>query len=80
MKLGLFAALILVAACSPPQTSRPSDNRTAGTPPTSESRTTPNTVNRDAYECEREAALSGAGGKAEAFNRCMRARGHGSKQ
>lgn len=36
-----------------------------------------NTIGQDAYECEREAVLSNvAGGKAEAFNSCMRTRGH----
>jgi uncharacterized lipoprotein YajG len=76
MKLGLFAALLLLAACSPPQTSRPSGNRTAGTPSTSQSTASPNTVSQDAAECERQAAVSAsAGSRAQAFNDCMKARG-----
>lgn len=37
----------------------------------------PNSISQDAYQCEREAAMSNvAGGKSEAFNSCMRSRGH----
>ncbi len=46
-----------------------------GSGPQEETRST-NTFGRDAYECEREAAIAGvAGSKAEVFNSCMRARG-----
>jgi len=75
MKLELLIAmLLLVASCAGPPPYAPGSG--AGTSPIGEN---PNNVSRDAYECEREAALSGAGDKAEAFNRCMQARGHGSK-
>jgi hypothetical protein len=76
MKLGLFAAMLLLASCASPRPYPPGPN--TGASPTSENKNA-NMFSRDAYECEREAALSGAGGKAEAFNKCMRARGHGSK-
>src|SRR5918996_714019 len=36
--------------------------------------------NRDLSECEREAALSSAGSKAQALDSCMRARQHAPKQ
>jgi len=77
MKLGLLAAILLLSSCAGPRPYSPGPN--TGGIPTSEIKNA-NMFSRDAYECEREAALSGAGGKAEAFNRCMRARGHGSKR
>jgi hypothetical protein len=36
---------------------------------------TPNSFRTDATDCERQAALAGAGGKSAAFESCMRARG-----
>jgi hypothetical protein len=77
MKLALIAAIILLAGCAaaPPYRSAPYDSGTTN----SETKSA-NTFNRDAYDCEREAALSGAGSKAEAFNSCMRSRGHTPKR
>jgi len=80
MKLGLLAAMILLTGCVPPRPYPPAPAGSRSAPassfPDAETGST-NTFNRDAYECEREAAMSGvAGGKAEVFNNCMRARGH----
>lgn len=55
----------------------PADNRPA--PPPVDSRATGNVTSgitqQDAADCERKAALSAsAGGRAEAFNNCMKAR------
>ncbi|MET0690060.1 MAG: hypothetical protein ABWZ38_03445 [Candidatus Binatia bacterium] len=76
MKLVFFVGLLLLAGCAPPPSPYPAgpyDSRSA--PPSNESRST-NTLNQDASECERKAALSaGAGSRAEAFNNCMKARG-----
>jgi hypothetical protein len=75
MKRGFLAALMLLAACAPPQTSRPGASRSTGTPAPGETRTT-NTVSQDAAECERQAAISAsAGNRAQALNDCMKARG-----
>ena len=81
MKLGLLTALIFLAGCAAPRPypPRPVDRRNTNYESTNviiENRS-PNSIRQDAYECEREAALSSvAGGKAEAFNSCMRSRGH----
>jgi len=79
VKFGVIAAMILLAGCVPPRSYR----RTPTTGASAESRNqgagaeSVNTFSRDAYECEREAAIAGvAGSKAEVFNNCMRARGH----
>jgi hypothetical protein len=36
----------------------------------------PVSLSQDATECERQAILAGPGGKAAAFDSCMRAKGH----
>jgi len=64
MKIVIFATAMLLAGCVNPRPSELNDRRSTGA----------NNPNRDAYECEREAALSSAGSKAQAFDRCMRAR------
>jgi len=65
MKIGLFAALMLLAGCAAgPPMSRPSESRTTGN------------FSQDANECERKAILAGPGNKAAAFDSCMRAKGH----
>jgi len=64
MKIVIFAAAMLLAGCVNPRPSELNDRRSTST----------NNFNRDASECEREAALSSAGSKAQAFDRCMRAR------
>jgi hypothetical protein len=84
MKFGLFAAMLLLAGCVAPRpyTPAPAGSRGANSEliNPNEGSKNANTFSQDAYECEREAALSSAGGKAEAFNRCMRTRGHGSRR
>jgi hypothetical protein len=64
MKFVLFAAMLLLAGCT----------ASPGPPGPIESKNT-NTFSRDATDCERKAALAGAGKKAEAFDSCMKARG-----
>ena len=64
MKVVLFAAAMLLAGCA---SVRPVERNDA-------SNTTTSDYNRDISECEREAALSSAGSKAQAFDSCMRAR------
>ena len=54
---------ICLASCSPAQPLGTSE-------PKSDS-----AYNRDLTECEREAAFAGAGGKQQAFDNCMKARG-----
>jgi len=70
IKLTLIAALLfLLPACAtqpPPPPPRPIVSST--TP-------APNSFRTDATDCERQAALAGAGGKSAAFETCMRARG-----
>ena len=85
-KLLFLVGLILVAGCTAPRpyTPEPVDSRSA--PPSTETRTVPpsggtgttNTLSRDASDCERQAALSTAGNKAEAFNNCMKVRRGGN--
>jgi hypothetical protein len=73
MKTKLLAVTILLAGCVPPRPSPPGQYDSKTLPPPNESRNT-NTLGRDASDCERKAALSTAGNKAEAFNNCMKAR------
>ena len=87
MKLGLLAAMLLIASCAPSQPYRPgpaspSGSASGGTNAGTSgggitSQTKPaNSYSQDAVECERKAALSQAGSKGEAFASCMRSRGH----
>jgi hypothetical protein len=62
MRIVLFAAAMLLAGCAASRPSGPNDTRSA--------------YDRDLSECEREAALSSAGSKAQALDSCMRARQH----
>ena len=62
MRIALFAAGMLLVGCA---ASRPTQMK---------QETNTSTYNRDVSECEREAAFSSAGSKAQAFDRCMRAR------
>jgi hypothetical protein len=71
MKIALLAAAILLAGCA----STPRPSKLSDAPSTSTSN-----YNRDTSECEREAALSSAGSKAQAFNSCMRARNQTPKR
>jgi hypothetical protein len=66
MRVLLFAAAILLAGCAGPRSSGLNDART--------------NYDRDLSECERGAALSSAGNKAQALDTCMRARKHAPKQ
>jgi hypothetical protein len=63
MKIVLIIATLFLAGCTTSQSSSPQ-------PKTSSA----DTYSRDMAECEREAALSGAGSKAQAFSNCMKAR------
>ena len=81
MKLILLAAILFFAGCAAPSPypTQPADSSGAASGNRSVIINNPggSRIRQDAYECEREAAMSGvAGAKAEAFNRCMRARGH----
>jgi len=74
MKLNLIAALLfLLPACAtqPPPPPRPTVSST---------NPTPNSFRTDTTDCERQAALAGAGGKSAAFESCMRARGRTPSQ
>ncbi len=66
MKILILAAAVFLTACANPQLYQRGDTKT----------TTTSNFDRDAAECEREAALSSAGSKAQAFAACMRARNH----
>jgi hypothetical protein len=73
MKIGLLAALMLLAACAAPAPSPTGAARSA--PPAAGESPGSNTASQDAVECERQAAISAsAGSRAEAFNNCMKAR------
>jgi len=77
MKKIVAVALIFLAGCAAPRPYTPQTIDSGIAPPPSETRTVPaptNTLSRDASDCERQAALSTAGSKAEAFNNCMKAR------
>ena len=82
MKKIVPVALIFMAGCAAPRPYTPQTIDSGIAPPPSETRTVPaptenkttNTLSRDASDCERQAALSTAGSKAEAFNNCMKAR------
>ena len=87
MKLGLLAAMLLVAGCAPSQPYRSGSGTYSGSTGSGSSAGTSssgitsqprpaNGYSQDAVECERKAALSQAGGKGEAFANCMRSRGH----
>lgn len=76
MKFALFAFLLLIASCVPPQPPRPGLDPYGGTGGTTGSGRASANLSRDAAACEREAILAGPGGKAAAFDSCMRARGH----
>ena len=77
MKLSLIAALLfLLPACATQQPPPPPPPPTVSNAnPTSSANPAPNTFRTDATDCERQAALAGAGGKSAAFETCMRARG-----
>ncbi|GEM_PF-1783693 len=87
MKLLFAGVLLLVASCAPPprpypnpaaagayeNRSAPPENRSVPVP--ADNRPAAGTTQQNAADCERKAALSAsAGGRAEAFNNCMKAR------
>jgi len=86
MKLLFLAALLFCASCAPPprpyanppagpyeNRSGSLDNRSAPAP--ADNRPRNSVTQQDTADCERKAALSAsAGGRAEAFNNCMKAR------
>jgi hypothetical protein len=69
MKLVLLALALLAAGCAsqPPAAPYQTRDKTSTT-------ATPSSLSRDTSDCEREAALAGAGEKAKAFENCMRAK------
>jgi hypothetical protein len=68
MKLVLVALALLAAGCaSQPPAPYQTRDKTSTT-------ATPSSLSRDTSDCEREAALAGAGEKAKAFENCMRAK------
>jgi len=79
MNFLFIVVLLLVASCAPPPP-RPYpvspgqyDNRSAPAP--ADNRPGGSVSQQDAADCERKAALSAsAGGRAEAFDNCMKAR------
>lgn len=64
----------LAASCVPPQPPRPGLDVYGGR--TGSDGRAPANLSQDAAECERQAILAGPGGKAAAFDSCMRAKGH----
>lgn len=65
MKIVLLALAMLVAACaSPPPPAQTRDKTTTTANPSS--------LSRDTTDCERQAALAGAGERAKAFESCMK--------
>jgi Flp pilus assembly protein TadD len=67
MKIVLLALAMLVAACaSPPPPAQTRDKTTTTANPSS--------LSRDTTDCERQAALAGAGERAKAFESCMKAK------
>ena len=67
MKIVLLALAMLTAACaSPPPPAQTRDKTTTTASPSS--------LSRDTSDCERQAALAGAGERAKAFENCMRAK------
>ncbi len=68
MKILIFCAAVLLSACVNPPLSPRGDTKSTST--------NTSDFDRDAAQCEREAALSSAGSKAQAFASCMRAKNH----
>jgi hypothetical protein len=66
MRILFFAALIILTGCAASRPTAPNDPQSK--------------YDRDLSECEREAALSSAGSKAQALDNCMRARQHAPKR
>ena len=66
MKILIIAVVMFTAACAspPPSQTRDKTSTTAS----------PSTLSRDTSDCERQAALAGAGERAKAFESCMRAK------
>jgi hypothetical protein len=67
MKIVLLVAAMFAAACSSPPPAYQTRDKTSTT-------ASPSTLTRDTSDCEREAALAGAGERAKAFENCMRTR------
>ena len=84
MKKLLLIMTFVLLGCVPPHpyppapvgssNSAPSSEPEIMAPPPSTESKPANTLSRDAADCERQAALSTVGTKAEAFNNCMKAR------
>ena len=72
MKVALFAVALLLAGCASARP--PTLNNTRSDAPSPSATRNSSTYNRDALDCERQAALASAGSKAQAFDSCMRAR------
>ena len=68
MKIILLALALFAAGCaSPPPAPYQTRDKTSTT-------ASPSSLTRDTSDCEREAALAGAGERAKAFEACMRAK------
>lgn len=66
MKIILLAVTLFAAGCaSPPPPAYQTRDKTSTT-------ASPSSLTRDTSDCEREAALAGAGERAKAFENCMR--------
>jgi hypothetical protein len=66
MKIALLVAAMFASACASPPLSQTRDKTTTTASPSS--------LSRDTSDCERQAALAGAGERAKAFESCMRAK------
>jgi hypothetical protein len=68
MKIVLLVLALLTAGCaSQPPVPYQTRDKTSTT-------VSPSSLSRDTSDCEREAALAGAGERAKAFENCMRAK------
>ena len=67
MKIALLVAALFASACASPPPPSQTRDKTSTT-------ASPSSVNRDTSDCERQAALAGAGERAKAFESCMRAK------
>lgn len=79
--MGLLAVAILATSCAParPYRPRPIERYPSApdpitTPPPADAPRASQPTPQDAIDCERQAAMAGAGSKAAVFNECMRSR------
>jgi starvation-inducible outer membrane lipoprotein len=65
MKILIIALVIFTAGCASPPPPSQTRDKTSTT-------ASPSSLSRDTSDCERQAALAGAGERAKAFESCMR--------